>query len=267
MAPGAGAVRLEAMAVSPSEPDIPPDLLAEYRRAVAAQVEVLRACADRLDRDPHDLQALEEFRHEVHKVHGSAGSYGFPEASELAAGMEETAKDWIAHGDEGQMDRGAVARWFVDRLRTFVTPHAAPPTPPAPPGSPPSGGPGAVPEVISVEDDHSLAELLAYGLGSRGYRFAAYRDGVAALEALLALDTQGRRPLVLLDIDLPGIDGFSLFERLQAERPGAYRVVFTSVHSQEDEQMRALEAGALDYLVKPISLRIVLEKIRRWVGR
>ncbi|HKV71642.1 MAG TPA: response regulator, partial [Gemmatimonadales bacterium] len=61
--------------------------------------------------------------------------------------------------------------------------------------------------------------------------------------------------------------GFSLFERLQTERPGAYRVVFTSVHSTEDEQMRALEAGALDYLVKPISLRVVLEKVRRWVGR
>ena len=65
----------------------------------------------------------------------------------------------------------------------------------------------------------------------------------------------------------PGLDGFSLFERLEAERPGVYRVVFTSVHSTEDEQMRALEAGALDYLVKPISLRVVLEKVRRWVGR
>ncbi len=76
-----------------------------------------------------------------------------------------------------------------------------------------------------------------------------------------------RRPLVLLDVDLPGLDGFSLFERLEAERPGVYRVVFTSVHSTEDEQVRALEAGALDYLVKPISLRVVLEKVRRWVGR
>src|SRR6185437_11021261 len=62
---------------------------------------------------------------------------------------------------------------------------------------------------------------------------------------------------------LPGLDGFSLFERLQTERPGVYRVVFTSVHSTEDEQVRALEAGALDYLVKPISLRVVDRKSTR----
>ena len=108
---------------------------------------------------------------------------------------------------------------------------------------------------------------LAYGLESRGYRYLTFRNGAEALEALLVLKTGGRHPLVLLDVDLPGLDGFSLFERLQAERPGAYRVVFTTVHSTEDEQMRALEAGAIDYLVKPISLRVVLEKVRRWVGR
>ena len=123
------------------------------------------------------------------------------------------------------------------------------------------------PEVISIEDDHSLAELLAYGLKSRGYRFLIFRNGAEALEALLKMKIGDRRPLVLLDVDLPGLDGFSLFERLEAERPGVFRVVFTSVHSTEDEQVRALEAGALDYMVKPISLRVVLEKVRRWVGR
>jgi DNA-binding response OmpR family regulator len=44
-------------------------------------------------------------------------------------------------------------------------------------------------------------------------------------------------------------------------------VVFTTVHGTESEQLRGLEAGALDYLVKPMSLRVALEKIRRWVGR
>ena len=53
---------------------------------------------------------------------------------------------------------------------------------------------------------------------------------------------------------------------LDRERPGTYRVVFTTVHGAEEEQLRGLEAGALDYLVKPISLRVALEKIKRWVG-
>ncbi|HWH03342.1 MAG TPA: response regulator [Gemmatimonadales bacterium] len=252
------------MGASP-EGDIPPELLADYRRAVATQVAAITACADRLEKHPTDRDALETFRREVHKVRGSAGSYGFPEASELAAGMEETAKDWVEHASDVHMDRGALARWFMERITDFIKP-----TPPDSAGPLPERGPSGeieAPEVISIEDDHSLAELLAYGLRSRGYRFLTFRNGAEALEALLEMKIGGRRPLVLLDVDLPGLDGFSLFERLQTERPGVYRVVFTSVHSTEDEQVRALEAGALDYLVKPISLRVVLEKVRRWVGR
>jgi len=247
----------------PDAPGVPPELLAEYRRAVGVQIKALAGCADRLDHHPSDRDALETFRREVHKVRGSAGSYGFPKASDLAAGMEETAKDWIVHADEPRMDRGAMARWFVTRLSQFIEPELGTQAAPARPAPPVA----TTPEVICVEDDDSLAELLAYGLQSRGYRYATFRNGADALDALLTLDTQSQRPLVLLDVDLPGLDGFSLFERLEQERPGAYRVVFTSVHSQEDEQMRALEAGALDYLVKPISLRVILEKIRRWTGR
>jgi len=63
------------------------------------------------------------------------------------------------------------------------------------------------------------------------------------------------------------IYGYSIFDALQRQRPGTYRVVFTTVHGTEEEQLRGLEAGALDYLVKPISLRVALEKIKRWVGR
>ena len=244
---------------------VPPELLADYRRAAAAQLAGLKQCADRLTANPGDRDALDTFRREVHKIRGSAGSYGFPLGTELAATMEETAKDWLAHVSDTAVDRGGLVRWFVTRLTEIIgVTEDGTPVPPAKRATVQSA---EVPEVICVEDDQSLAELLEYGLRSRGYRFQSYRDGAAALAALLALDTQGRRPLVLLDVDLPGLDGFSLLQRLEHERPGAFRVVITSVHGQEDEQVRGLEAGALDYLVKPISLRVALEKIRRWVGR
>src|SRR5438094_377069 len=123
-----------------------------------------------------------------------------------------------------------------------------------------------VPEVIYVEDDAALAELLEYGLRAHGYRFLAYRNGREALRELLALDVRGTRPLLLLDVDLPALDGYSILDALERARPGTYRVVFTTVHGTEEEQLRGLEAGALDYLVKPISLRVALEKIKRWVG-
>src|SRR5437773_2429387 len=330
----------------PPAPELPPGLLAEYLESARAQLGVLAGLAERLVVAGGDRDALDALRRETHKVHGSAGSYGFMEASRLAAGMEATVKDWAARPDDPDVERGSLARWFVKRLaellgvevpelsvappslpvRSQLLPRVGPPPRPAPrpptqapqrsayqrPAAPParivppppplppqpplpekpaertSNGPPVVPppapapkpagpvvapadavlvpEVIYVEDDAALAELLEYGLRAQGYRFLAYRNGREALRQLLALDVRGTRPLLLLDVDLPALDGYSILDALERARPGTYRVVLTTVHGTEEEQLRGLEAGALDYLVKPISLRVALEKIKRWVG-
>jgi CheY-like chemotaxis protein len=182
--------------------------------------------------------------------------------------MEATVKDWAARPDEVDADRGSLTQWFVARLAEGLKleiPTRGDHRPTAPPPS--RVDDTRVPDVVVVEDDPALAELLEYGLRSRGYHFASFRNGRDALDHLLALDTGRSHPLLLLDVDLPALDGYSIFAALQRERPGVYRVVFTTVHGDESEQLRGLEAGALDYLVKPISLRVALEKVRRWVGK
>lgn len=120
------------------------------------------------------------------------------------------------------------------------------------------------PDVIVVEDDEALADLVGFALSARGLTFRTFRTGPDALEGLRAMRAHGRRPVVLMDVDLPGLDGFSLFERLRVDRPGAFRVVFLSVHASEADQLRALRAGALDYLPKPVSLRLLMAKIAVW---
>ena len=275
MAVSAGIPILVCMTGDATTPEIPPGLLEEYLAGMRVLLELLVGIADRLAAVPGDTVALEELRRETHKIHGSAGSYGFSDVSRLAAGMEETVKDWVARPDDRDVDRGSLTRWFVGRLADMLGLGGAHATavPRTAARASPSGGPVAassqlnVPEVICVEDDPALAELLEYGLRTGGYRFLAYRNGREALRELLALDVGGARPLLLLDVDLPELDGHSIFEALRRERPGIYRVVFTTVRSSEVDQMRALEAGALDYLIKPISLRVLLEKIRRWLRR
>jgi DNA-binding response OmpR family regulator len=123
------------------------------------------------------------------------------------------------------------------------------------------------PDVIVVEDDPALSDMVQYALRAAGFSFRAFRTGPEALDGMLAMRTMGRRPLVLLDVDLPGMDGHSLHERLRLERPGIFRVVFVSVHSSEAEQIRALKAGALDYIPKPLSLRVLTAKIPVWLER
>ena len=123
------------------------------------------------------------------------------------------------------------------------------------------------PDVIVVEDDPALADMLRYALDSYGYSQRVFHTGPEALEALLSMRPRhGRRPLVLLDIDLPGLDGHSLHERLRLERPGVFAVVFSTGHAGEGDQLRALKAGALDYLVKPVSVRVLMVKIPLWLA-
>jgi CheY-like chemotaxis protein/HPt (histidine-containing phosphotransfer) domain-containing protein len=252
----------------PVDDELPPALRAEYLAGASQQLDLLAQLGERLDANPTDAAALQEFRREVHKIRGAAGSFGFPEGSRVAAAMEETAKEWVADPADRSDDRAGIVRWFVKRLADVLGlggPRSRPAEVAAAPPTPPPSD--AVPEIVLVEDDIALAELLEFGLRARGYRFTILRNGREALQQLITLDVGKTQPLLLLDVDLPGLDGYSVFDALQRERPGAYKVVFTTVHGTEDEQLRGLEAGALDYLVKPISLRVALEKIRRWVGR
>ena len=262
---------------------LPPGVRDEYLRGARDQLGTIAELAERLIAAGDDTAAIEELRRDAHRLRGSAGSFGFPQASVVAAELEESAKQWLETPGNGAGDRGQAARGFVRRLAaalfTKQAVAAAPPGPPPifhqPPPTPivvevpETSSASDVPEVIVVEDDDTLAELLTFGLDARGYRYVLSRNGREALELLKAMDTRGaeRPPLVLLDVDLPALDGYSILEALKAECPGKFRVVFTTVHGSETEQLRGLEAGAMDYMVKPMSLRVALEKVRRWVGR
>lgn len=126
---------------------------------------------------------------------------------------------------------------------------------------------GVAPDVVVVEDDAALADLLTFALAARGLTWIRYSTGPEALDGMRGMRVRGRSPLVLLDVDLPGLDGFSLYERLRVERPGVFQVVFISVHATEEDQLRAIRAGALDYLAKPLSLRVLMAKIIGWRTR
>lgn len=123
----------------------------------------------------------------------------------------------------------------------------------------------AAPDVIVVEDDSSLVGMIEYALQASGITYRSFGNGVEALASLLAFRTEGRRPIVLLDVNLPGIDGWTLLERLRAERPKDYHIAFVTVHATESDQVRALSAGAMDYLTKPINLRVLMAKVQSWL--
>jgi two-component system, OmpR family, KDP operon response regulator KdpE len=115
--------------------------------------------------------------------------------------------------------------------------------------------------VLVVDNDAAMRRALRGPLAAQGYLITEARSGEEALEEM------GQRPadLVLLDIEMPGIGGMETCRRLRAVAPKAGVVMVTICDSEEDK-IRALEAGADDYVTKPFSVRELLARLRA-VGR
>ena len=117
-------------------------------------------------------------------------------------------------------------------------------------------------DVAIVEDDEPLTALLINALHTRGYRTEWFRDGQTAADALIG-SGGGHARLILLDVDLPGLDGLSVLKRLAAQGVlGPSQVIMLTMRSSEAEILTALELGALDHVAKPFSLPILMQRIR-----
>jgi diguanylate cyclase (GGDEF)-like protein len=119
-------------------------------------------------------------------------------------------------------------------------------------------------DVAIVEDDEVLGELLRHTLTTVGYSCVLLPDGGQAVDRL----TGPERPLgvktVLLDIDLPGRNGFEVRRALHENGVTARcSVLVVSSRSSEDEVLRALRAGATDHIAKPFSVPLLVEKLHR----
>jgi two-component system KDP operon response regulator KdpE len=112
------------------------------------------------------------------------------------------------------------------------------------------------PEILVVEDDQRLSEVVALTLRAEGYRTADAETGRRALS-----EVRTRNPdLVLLDLGLPDIDGLALIPIIRVDTTAP--IVVVSARDGEGDKIRALDAGADDYLTKPFSVPEFLARIR-----
>lgn len=117
-------------------------------------------------------------------------------------------------------------------------------------------------QVYVVEDDPSLREMLVFALQSAGYEVTAFGSGHDALGMLSRLEVPaGVKPLLLLDVEIPGVDGFEILEELVAKRPGVFRVVMLTANDGARERMRAVRAGADDFIAKPLRIADLVNKL------
>ena len=121
-------------------------------------------------------------------------------------------------------------------------------------------------KILVVEDDEDLVHMLTYNLGKRGYQTAEALDGTAACRII-----EAEKPdLILLDILLPGVDGWQICKIVRShEQEGISDIpiiMLTALGSNEDK-LKGIEIGADDYIPKPFSIKEVMYKVERLVGR
>lgn len=119
--------------------------------------------------------------------------------------------------------------------------------------------PGEPQEVLVVEDDHDLASLLAFVLAREGYEVHHVAD---AVNLRSFLQTRRAPGLILLDVRLPDGDGIQLLRLIRRQEGWAgVPVLMLTAESNEPRIVEAMEAGADDYVVKPVHRRLLVERV------
>jgi two-component system response regulator ChvI len=115
--------------------------------------------------------------------------------------------------------------------------------------------------IALVDDDRNILTSVQMTLEQEGFTVRTYTDGESALQALLAKPVD----LAVLDIKMPRMDGMELLQKLRAR--SAMPVIFLTSKDDELDELMGLRLGADDYITKPFSQRLLLERIRALLRR
>ncbi len=115
--------------------------------------------------------------------------------------------------------------------------------------------------IALVDDDRNILTSVSMTLEAEGYQVRTYTDGESALQGLTAKPAD----LAVLDIKMPRMDGMELLQRLRSK--SQMPVIFLTSKDEEVDQLMGLRLGADDYITKPFSQRLLLERIRTLLRR
>jgi len=117
--------------------------------------------------------------------------------------------------------------------------------------------------ILVVDDEEDVVEVVSHFLEQEGYRVIRAYDGEEAIEkASPEID------LIILDIMLPGLDGYQVCERLRSRaETELIPIIFLSAKIEEEDQVKGLMMGGDDYLTKPVSPQVVLAHVRAVLRR
>ena len=120
--------------------------------------------------------------------------------------------------------------------------------------------PGDMIKILIVDDEKPICDLIDMNLTAAGYSCVAVQDGLSAVDAV----EEGAFDLVLLDIMLPGADGYDVMEYI---KPLKVPVIFISAKHEVKDRVKGLRLGADDYLIKPFDVTELLARVEAVLRR
>jgi two-component system phosphate regulon response regulator PhoB len=119
-------------------------------------------------------------------------------------------------------------------------------------------------KILIVEDERDIADLVGFNLERAGYEVLKAHDGITGAEMAIQL----RPDLVILDLMLPGKDGYAVFKELRRDtRSRDIPVIMLTARAQTEDRIQGLEAGADDYLTKPFSPKELMLRVQAVLKR
>ncbi|MFW8587221.1 response regulator transcription factor [Rhizobium beringeri] len=118
-----------------------------------------------------------------------------------------------------------------------------------------------MPTIALVDDDRNILTSVSIALEAEGYKVETYTDGASALDGLLARPPQ----LAIFDIKMPRMDGMELLRRLRQKSD--IPVIFLTSKDEEIDELFGLKMGADDFITKPFSQRLLVERVRAVLRR
>jgi two-component system phosphate regulon response regulator PhoB len=124
------------------------------------------------------------------------------------------------------------------------------------------GDPSSV-NVLVVDDEEDVVEVVSHFLEEEGYRVDKAYDGEEALDK-----ASSKTDLIVLDIMLPGLDGYEVCQRLRSRvETETIPIIFLSAKTEEDDQIKGLMMGGDDYLTKPVSPQVIVAHVKAVLRR
>ncbi len=118
-------------------------------------------------------------------------------------------------------------------------------------------------KILIIEDDKIIIRIIEHFLKNEDYSVSVTQDGEEGLRKI----TEDKPDLILLDIMIPGMNGIELLEELKKDlQLSQIPIIIISSLSQDEDVLKGLEKGAVDYVPKPFSPQILIAKVKKYLN-